>query len=288
MTRVPLQYIVEGGHRLAGTIEPSGNKNAALPIIAAALLTEHPVTLENVPRIRDTETLVELIRSVGASAEWEARNTLKIQAREIRAADLDPELCARIRASILLAGPLLARCGEVPPPPGGDVIGRRRLDTHFLAFEQLGATVTATDRLEFRAARLKGADVFLDEPSVTATENALMAAVAAHGTTYLRNVASEPHVQDLANFLVALGARIEGLGTNTITVHGHATLRGASFSIGPDHIEVGSLIGLAAVTRSPLRIARAGVAHLRSIRMGFERLRVICEGEGDDLIVPSN
>ncbi len=285
---MPLQYIVEGGHRLTGTIAPSGNKNAALPIIAAALLTEHPVTLENVPRIRDTETLVELIRSVGASAEWRQRNTLDIHAKSIRAADLDPVLCARIRASILLAGPLLARCGEVMlPPPGGDVIGRRRLDTHFLAFEQLGATVVATDRLEFRCLRLKGADVFLDEPSVTATENALMAAVAAHGTSHLRNVASEPHVQDLAHFLVALGARIEGIGTNTMVVHGPATLGGTSYSIGPDHIEVGSLIGLAAVTRSPLRIKRAGVEHLRSIRMGFERLGMVCEVDGEDLVVPS-
>jgi UDP-N-acetylglucosamine 1-carboxyvinyltransferase len=284
-----IQYIVEGGHRLEGTIEPSGNKNAALPIIAAALLTEHPVTLENVPRIRDTETLVELIRSIGATAEWRQRNTLDIHAKSIRSADLDPVLCARIRASILLAGPLLARCGEVMlPPPGGDVIGRRRLDTHFLAFEQLGASVVATDRLEFRAPRLTGADVFLDEPSVTATENALMAAVAAHGTTHLRNVASEPHVQDLAHFLIALGARIEGIGTNTIVVHGPATLGGTRYSIGPDHIEVGSLIGLAAVTRSPLRIARAGVGHLRSIRMGFERLGIVCEVDGDDLVVPSD
>jgi UDP-N-acetylglucosamine 1-carboxyvinyltransferase len=283
-----IQYIVEGGHRLQGTIEPSGNKNAALPIIAAALLTEHPVTLENVPRIRDTETLVELIRSVGATAAWRQRNTLDIHAKSVRSADLDPVLCARIRASILLAGPLLARCGEVMlPPPGGDVIGRRRLDTHFLAFEQLGATVIATDRLEFRAPRLTGADVFLDEPSVTATENALMAAVAAHGTTHLRNVASEPHVQDLAHFLVALGARIEGIGTNTIVVHGPATLGGTRYSIGPDHIEVGSLIGLAAVTGSPLRIARAGVRHLRSIRMGFDRLGIVCEVEGDDLVVPA-
>jgi len=282
----PIQYIVEGGHRLAGTIEPSGNKNAALPIIAAALLTEHPVTLDNVPRIRDTETLVELIRSVGASAEWQKRNTLAIHAKDIRAADLDPELCARIRASILLAGHLLARCGEVIlPPPGGDVIGRRRLDTHFLAFEQLGATVAASTRLELRCSRLKGADVFLDEPSVTATENALMAAVAADGTTYLRNAASEPHVQDLAHFLVALGARIDGIGTNTMVVHGPATLGSVNYVIGPDHIEVGSLIGLAAVTRSPLRIARAGVEHLRSIRMGFERLGISCEVEGDDLIV---
>src|SRR3954464_10522221 len=285
----PIQYIVEGGHRLKGAIEPSGNKNAALPIIAAALLTEHPVTLDNVPRIRDTETLVELVRSVGAIAEWQARNTLLIHAKDVRAADLDAELCARIRASILLAGPLLARCGEVMlPPPGGDVIGRRRLDTHILALEQLGASVVATDRLEFRSRRLRGADVFLDEPSVTATENALVAAVAAHGTTHLRNVASEPHVQDLAHFLTALGARIEGIGTNTMVVHGPATLGGASYSIQPDHIEVGSLIGLAAVTRSPLRIARAGVGHLRSIRMGFERLGIVCTVEGEDLIVPSN
>ena len=286
MPAPPIQYIIEGGHRLTGTIEPSGNKNAALPIIAAALLTEHPVTLDNVPRIRDTETLVELIRSVGASAEWQKPNTLAIHAKDIRAADLDPELCARIRASILLAGPLLARCGEVVlPPPGGDVIGRRRLDTHFLAFEQLGATVTASTRLELRALSLKGADVFLDEPSVTATENALMAAVAAHGTTYLRNAASEPHVQDLAHFLVALGARIDGIGTNTMVVHGPATLGSVNYAIGPDHIEVGSLIGLAAVTRSKLRIARAGLTHLRSIRMGFERLGISCEVEGDDLVV---
>ena len=285
----PIQYIVEGGHKLRGAIEPSGNKNAALPIIAAALLTDQPVTLENVPRIRDTETLVELIRSVGASAEWRGRNRLTVHAKHIRAADLDPDLCARIRASILLAGPLLARCGELTlPPPGGDVIGRRRLDTHFLAFEQLGASVTATDRLEFKCTRLKGADVFLDEPSVTATENALVAAVAAHGTTYLRNAASEPHVQDLANFLVALGARIDGIGTNAMVVHGPATLGTTSYSIQPDHIEVGSLIGLAAVTRSPLRIVRAGVEHLRSIRMGFERLGIVCEVAGDDLIVPSD
>jgi UDP-N-acetylglucosamine 1-carboxyvinyltransferase len=285
----PIQYIVEGGHRLRGAIEPSGNKNAALPIIAAALLTDQPVTLENVPRIRDTETLVELIRSVGASAEWRGRNRLAVHAKEIRAAELDSDLCARIRASILLAGPLLARCGEVTlPPPGGDVIGRRRLDTHFLAFEQLGATVKDTGRLEFHATQLRGADVFLDEPSVTATENALVAAVAAKGTTYLRNAASEPHVQDLANFLVALGARIEGIGTNTIIVHGQTTLGTASYSIQPDHIEVGSLIGLAAVTRSPLRIVRAGVEHLRSIRMGFERLGIVCEVAGDDLIVSSD
>jgi UDP-N-acetylglucosamine 1-carboxyvinyltransferase len=281
-----IQFLVEGGHRLAGTIEPAGNKNAALPIIAAALLTEHPVTLENVPRIRDTETLVELVRSVGVAVDWQGRNTLAIHAKEVRAAELDPILCARIRASILLAGPLIARCGQVAlPPPGGDVIGRRRLDTHLLALEQLGAKITTTDRLEFHATRLRGADVFLDEPSVTATENALMAAVAAEGTTKLSNAASEPHVQDLARFLTALGAHIEGIGTNMMIVHGSAQLGSASYAIGPDHIEVGSLIGLAAITRSPLRIARAGVEHLRSILMGFERLGIVCEIEGDDLVI---
>ncbi len=289
MTRMSsVQYVVEGGHRLSGTIEPSGNKNAALPIIAAALLTAHEVTLENVPRIRDTETLVQLLLAVGASAEWTGRNTLVIHAKEIRTDELDPQLCANIRASILLAGPLLARCGHVIlPPPGGDVIGRRRVDTHFLAFEQMGATVSATDRYEFRASELRGADVFLDEPSVTATENALMAATAARGTTVLRNAASEPHVQDLANFLVAMGARIEGIGTNTMTVHGPSVLGSARHRIGPDHIEVGSFIGLAAVTRSTLRVARAGVEHLRSTRMGFERLGIHCEVEGDDLIIPA-
>ncbi len=285
----PVRFQVEGGHRLAGTIRPSGNKNAALPIIAAALLTDQPVVLENVPRIADTETLVDLVRSVGTEIEWTDRNVLRIHAREVRAASLDPALCAKIRASILLAGPLLARSGEVYlPPPGGDVIGRRRVDTHFLAFEQLGATFAVDAGFEIRASGLRGADVFLDEPSVTATENALMAATAARGTTVLRNAASEPHVQDLARFLVALGAQVDGVGTNTMTVHGGRSLHGATYRIGPDHIEVGSFVGLAAVTCSSLRIADAGVEHLRSVRMGFERLGVICEVDGADLVVPAN
>ncbi|MGH7664528.1 MAG: UDP-N-acetylglucosamine 1-carboxyvinyltransferase [Gemmatimonadaceae bacterium] len=283
-----LQFIVEGGRRLSGSIRPSGNKNAALPIVAAALLTEHPVTLENVPRIRDLETLVDLVRTLDVEAEWQGRNTLHIHAATIRASALDPELCARIRASILLAGPLLARCGGLTlPPPGGDVIGRRRVDTHFLALEQLGATCRFTDRFELSAHALRGADVFLDEPSVTATENAMTAAVAATGTTILRNAASEPHVQDLAHFLMALGARIAGIGTNTLTIHGGATLGPATHRIGPDHIEVGSFIGLAAVTDSEIRIERAGIEHLHAIRMGFERLGVVCREEGEDLIVPA-
>ncbi|MEP6835419.1 MAG: UDP-N-acetylglucosamine 1-carboxyvinyltransferase [Gemmatimonas sp.] len=285
---MPVQFIVEGGQRLSGTIRPAGNKNAALPIVAASLLTDQPVVLSNVPRIRDIETLVELIRTTGAECIWTGDNVLRIHAKEVRAGDLDPALCARIRASILLAAPLLARCGTVTlSPPGGDVIGRRRLDTHFHVLHALGAEYELGETFTFRTKGLIGADVFLDEPSVTATENALVAAVAAKGTTILRNAASEPHVQDLANFLVSMGATIEGIGSNVYTIHGGKPLRGAHHTIGPDHIEVGSFIGLAAVTRSTLRIADAGVRYLRSILMGFERLGISCQIEGDDLIVPA-
>lgn len=288
MQRERIQYIVEGGARLSGEIEPSGNKNAALPIIAAALLTTERVELSNVPRIRDVEALVELIRTVGAEATWTGPNSLAIEARELRPADLDPALCARIRASILLAGPMLARCGELTlPPPGGDVIGRRRVDTHFLVLQQLGAEIEANELFRFRSGGLKGADVFFDEPSVTATENALCAAVAAEGVTVLRNCASEPHVQDLARFLISMGAEIEGIGTNTMTVRGGRPLSGASHRIGPDHIEVASLIGLAAVTGSAITIRRAGIEHLRSTLLNFERLGIRCIVEGQDLIVPA-
>jgi UDP-N-acetylglucosamine 1-carboxyvinyltransferase len=284
-----IQYIVEGGHRLTGTIAPSGNKNAALPIVAAALLTDQRVELQNVPRIRDIEVLVELIQSVGAEARWLDRNTLEIRAANLRPSDLDPDLCARVRASILLAGPMLARCGEVRlPPPGGDVIGRRRIDTHFLALEQLGAKITVNGAYHFKAAKLIGADVFLDEPSVTATENALCAAVYAEGTTILRNCASEPHVQDLAQFLTAMGAKIEGVGTNTMTIHGGRPLGAATHRIGADHIEVGSLIGLAAVTKSEITIQNAGIEHLRSTLMNFERLGIRCEPRGDDLFIAAD
>lgn len=283
-----LQFVVEGGHVLSGTIRPSGNKNAALPIVAAALLAEEPVTLENVPRIRDVETLVQLIQSAGVSAKWTARNTLVIDAKTVRSAELDPALCKKIRASILLAAPMLARCGSVTlPPPGGDVIGRRRLDTHFLALQQLGTEFNLDEAFELTTRGLVGADIFLDEPSVTGTENALTAAVAAKGTTILRNAASEPHVQDLARFLVSMGAKIDGIGTNVLTIEGGHPLRGTTHHIGPDHIEVGSFIGLAAVTNSTVRIERAGIEHLRSIRMGFARLGIECTEENDDLIVPA-
>jgi len=283
-----LQYIVEGGRKLAGTIRPSGNKNAALPIVAASLLSEHPITLENVPRIRDVEILVELVKSVGASVEWAARNTLKIHAKTVKSAELDPELCRRIRASILLAAPLLARSGEIElPPPGGDVIGRRRLDTHFLALERLGVIFDLAESFKLSTPGMRGADVFLDEPSVTATEQAVTAAAAARGTTILRNAACEPHVQDLCHFLVALGAEISGIGTNKLTIEGGRSLRGATHRIGPDHIEVGSFIALAAVTGSELRIPDAGIEHLRSTLLGFARLGVSCTIDGPDLVVPA-
>ena len=282
------QFIVEGGRRLSGTIRPSGNKNAALPIVCAALLTAEPVTLENVPRIRDIESLLQLVRQTGASAEWTAANTLVITATTVRGDALDPELCKRIRASILLAAPLLARAGMVTlAPPGGDVIGRRRLDTHFLALEAMGAEHIFADRITFRTKGLVGADIFLDEPSVTGTENAIMAAVAARGATILHNAASEPHVQDLCRLLVAMGATISGIGSNVLTIEGGARLKGCTYRIGPDHIEVGSFIGLAAVTRSTLRIADAGVEHLRSVRLGFQRLGVETLIDGADLLVPA-
>jgi UDP-N-acetylglucosamine 1-carboxyvinyltransferase len=230
-----------------------------------------------------------LIQTTGAVCEWTGPNSLRIHAQQLSAKELDPTLCARIRASILLAAPMLARCGEVTlAPPGGDVIGRRRLDTHFHVLKQLGADYELDHRFTFRTKGLVGADVFLDEPSVTATENALVAAVAAKGTTVLRNAASEPHVQDLARFLIALGAQIEGIGSNVYTIHGGLPLHGATHTIGPDHIEVGSFIGLAAVTHSELRIERAGVEHLRSTLLGFGRLGIRCDVEGDDLIVSAN
>jgi UDP-N-acetylglucosamine 1-carboxyvinyltransferase len=281
-----LQFVVQGRQHLSGTIVPSGNKNAALPIVCAALLTDQPVTLQNVPRIRDVETLVELIASAGVDISWTERNSLYIHAETVTSANLDPVLCRKIRASILLAAPMLARCGSIElPPPGGDVIGRRRVDTHFLALERLGASFELNDSFHLSTPGLRGADVFLDEPSVTATENAVTAAVAATGVTILRNAACEPHVQDLCHFLVALGAEIDGIGTNKLTVQGGRTLGSATYKIGPDHIEVGSFIGLAAVTGSEIRIADAGVEHLRSTLMGFARLGVSCQIDGADLIV---
>ena len=206
---MPPRYLVRGGRPLRGTIRPAGNKNAALPILAATVLADGPVDLDNIPRIRDVDTMLALLSDLGAETSWTGANTVRVDTRGLRPKPLDPALCARIRASILLAGPMLARFGKVTlPPPGGDVIGRRRVDTHFLALEQMGASVSIGERFELEARALHGADIFLDEPSVTGTENALMAAVGATGRTVLRNAAAEPHVQDLARCLVAMGAPI--------------------------------------------------------------------------------
>jgi len=283
---MPPRFLVRGGRALHGTVRPAGNKNAALPILAATLLADGPMVLENIPRIRDVETMLGLLGDLGAETEWTGPNTVRVDTRPARSKPLNPELCARIRASILLAGPLLARFGKVVlPPPGGDVIGRRRVDTHFLALEHLGVTVEVGDRYELEAKSLQGSDIFLDEPSVTGTENALMAAVAAKGRTVLRNAASEPHVQDLARALVAMGAHVEGIGTNVYTIEGGYPLSGATYAIGPDHIEIGSFIGLAAVTNGEITIDPVRPDDLRSTVLGFERLGIRAVIEGTRLTI---
>jgi UDP-N-acetylglucosamine 1-carboxyvinyltransferase len=287
---MPPRFLVRGGQSLRGSIRPAGNKNAALPILASTVLADGPMELDNIPRIRDVETMLALLVDLGASAEWTGPNLVRVDARGVRPKPLDPKLCARIRASILLAGPLLARFGTVTlPPPGGDVIGRRRVDTHFLALEQLGASVTVGDRYELEAKKgLVGADIFLDEPSVTGTENALMAAVAAKGRTLLRNAACEPHVQDLARALVAMGAQIDGIGSNIYTIEGGRPLGGAAYTIGPDHIEIGSFIGLAAVTNCAITIDPVRADDLRSVLLGFERLGIRPRIQGSRLTVDAD
>ena len=283
---MPPRFLVRGGAPLRGTVRPAGNKNAALPILAATVLADGPMELDNIPRIRDVETMLGLLMDLGATAEWTGPNTVRVDARQVRPKPLDPGLCTKIRASILLAGPLLARFGTVTmPPPGGDVIGRRRVDTHFLALEQLGASVMVGDRYELETKGLVGADIFLDEPSVTGTENALMAAVLAKGRTTLRNAACEPHVQDLARTLVAMGAQIEGIGSNVYIVDGGHPLSGAHYAIGPDHIEIGSFIGLAAVTNGEITIDPVRAEDLRSTLLGFERLGIRPRVNGTKLTV---
>ncbi len=285
---MPPSFRVTGGRPLTGTIRPAGNKNAALPILAATLLADGPCRIDNVPRIRDVETLLALLQHVGATVQWQGANTVEIDTSRAEPKPLDPQLCKEIRASILLAGPMLARFGRVTlPPPGGDVIGRRRVDTHFLALERLGAEITVGDAYKLEG-KLKSADIFLDEPSVTATENALMAAVRATGTTILRNAASEPHVQDLARFLVSLGAAIEGIGSNTLTIAGGQPLKAAAHTVGPDHIEVGSFIGLAAVTGGSVTIDGVRGDDLQATLLGFERLGVRPRLEGTKLIVDAD
>ena len=285
------KFIVHGGKRLQGSLTPNGNKNAALPMLAATLLTDQEVFLENVPRIRDVLTLIDLLQVLGAEAEWTGPNEVRVRAADIGSSQLDAGAAARIRASILLAGPMLGRAGGMQlPPPGGDVIGRRRVDTHFFALQKLGAEVVEhRGAWELRAKDgLRGASMFLDEPSVTATENAVMAAALAEGTTRIRNAAAEPHVQDLCHMLVGMGCAIDGIGTGTLTIEGRKTLGGGRFRITSDHIEVGSFIGLAVVTKSELTIHDAAVEHLDSTLIGFGRLGVRAEIRGADLFIPGD
>jgi UDP-N-acetylglucosamine 1-carboxyvinyltransferase len=284
------KFIIQGGVPLSGEVTPSGNKNAALPLLAACLLTDEPVVLHNVPSILDVQTMRRLLSSLSVQIDEIDSHPWRVYAAQGCGADLDPEICRKIRASILLAGPMVARAGEMQlPPPGGDVIGRRRVDTHILALTALGAQVdyNKMERMfHFRADKLRGADILLDEASVTATENAIMAAVTAKGTTILRNAASEPHIQELCLMLNTLGAQIEGIGSNTLHIYGVPRLHGGEFAIGPDYLEVVSFIGAAAVTGGEIRIRQAGPQYLDMIRIVFGRLGAHWTVDGEDIIVP--
>lgn len=284
-------FLIEGGHPVGGTLRVSGNKNEALPCLAACLLSDEPVRLDNVPRIRDVMVMIDLLLDVGAAVHWHGPNSLEVRVPSLRTDELDATLCSRIRASILLAGPMLGRGSQVALPfPGGDVIGRRRIDTHFQAFTAMGASLEM-EQDRYRIARrqeLQAADIFFDEASVTATENAVMAAALARGTVVLRNVAMEPHVQGLCRMLQAMGAHIDGVGTPTLTVTGVPRLGGCHHVIGPDYLEIGSFVGLAAVTGGDLRIEGVRQDDLRMLRVVMRRLGVDTLLEGDVLRVPPN
>ena len=280
------EYKIEGGIPIRGTVKASGNKNSALPCIASSLLTDETVILRNIPDIEDTSVMISILQSLGASVEKIEHHTWKIEAKKIEKTDIPSELSKKIRASILFAGPLVARAGKaVMPPPGGDVIGRRRLDTHFLALQELGARITVDGPFTFTANKLVGADLFLDETSVTATENAVMAAVLAEGRTKITNAASEPHVQDLCNMLVAMGAKISGIGSNILVIDGVKKLHGVDFSIGPDFMEIGSYIGLAAATKGSITITGVRAEDMRPLRVAFGKLGITWTIEGDTLTV---
>jgi len=285
------KFVIEGGRPLSGTVVPAGNKNGALPILAACLLTDEEVTLRNVPRISDVDAMIGLLASLGADVTWSVQGEVVINAARVDHTDIDRELGERIRASFLLAGPLLARFGAATmPPPGGDVIGRRRLDPHLDAFRALGATVEHNRDIDLRAADggLRPCDFLMDEPSVMATENALLAASLTPGRTVIRNAASEPHVQDLCRMLLSMGAEIEGIGSNVLTVHGVERLHGCTHVIAPDHIEIGSFMALAGVTGGELVVKDTIPEDLRMIRLVFKRLGLRSEIDGNDVIVPGN
>ena len=280
------EYRIEGGFPIKGKITAAGNKNAALPCIAATLLTDEKVTLRNIPEIEDAGVMFKILQGLGASVKKVEKRVWEVTAQKIDTALIPPELSKKIRASILFAGPLIARLGKASMmPPGGDVIGRRRLDTHFLALTELGARVDIDGKFEFSANKLVGDDIFLDETSVTATENALMAAVLAEGRTTITNAASEPHVQDLCKMLVAMGAKITGVGSNILTIDGVKKLHGCDFAIGPDYMEIGSFIGLAAATRGSVTIENINPPDMRPLRIAFGKLGIRWNITGNTLEV---
>ncbi|MBO7638279.1 MAG: UDP-N-acetylglucosamine 1-carboxyvinyltransferase [Treponema sp.] len=280
------EYHVEGGIPIKGTVHASGNKNAALPCIAAVLLTKEDVILRNVPEIEDCHVMIQILQAMGVAAEKLEEHVWKFNSSKLKESTIPHDLSKKIRASILFAGPLVARCGKaVMLPPGGDVIGRRRLDSHFLALTELGARVSANGKFEFTANKLVGADIFLDEASVTATENAVMAAVLAEGKTEITNAASEPHVQDLCNMLNSMGAKISGIGSNILKIEGVKELGGTDFSIGPDFMEIGSFIGLAAATKGSITITGVNPKDMRPLRISFGKLGIRWDIEGDTLTV---
>ena len=282
-----VEYHVEGGFPIKGTIKASGNKNAALPCIAACVLTNEPVILQNIPDIEDTGVMFDVLRSLGVSVESVGANAWKVEAKNIEKSEIPAMFTKKIRGSILFAGPLVARTGKVVmSPPGGDVIGRRRVDTHFLALQELGVNISANGQFVFATNKLVGADIFLDEASVTATENAVMAAVLAEGQTIITNAASEPHVQDLCKMLISMGAKISGVGSNILTIDGVKKLHGTEYRIGPDYMEIGSFIGLAAATKGSITITGVEPRDLRPIKLAFKKLGIHWEIEGDALTVP--
>lgn len=281
------RFVIQGGYPLRGEVKPSGNKNAAVALLAASLLTDQEVILHNLPRIRDVETMLKILAHLGVEIRELEDNSVSLRAQQIRTNAVPQELAAEIRASILFLGPLLARTGGVTlPPPGGDVIGRRRVDTHLMALQALGASAETAAEYRLQAPKLIGREIFLDEASVTGTENALMVAVLAQGKTTIRNAASEPHVQELANFLNKMGAHITGIGSNTLEVEGVDRLGGAEHEIGPDHIEVGSFIAAAAATGGEVTIRGAAPQNLRMISLVFRRLGVDVQIRGDDVHLP--
>lgn len=285
------KFIIHGGVPLQGEVTPSGNKNAALPLLAACILSTEPVILHNLPEINDVRTMRELLVSIGVEVTHLGDHSWQFNANNIQSSNLNTELCSKIRASVLLAGPVIARTGELKlPPPGGDVIGRRRLDTHILALKALGVSISynkAEKIFEFSASKLHGSEILLDEASVTATENAVMAAVTAEGKTIIRNAASEPHVQDLCHLLNILGAKISQIGSNTLHIEGVNKLGGGEYTVGPDYLEVVSFIGAAVVTGGEITIKNAGPEYLSMIEQVFRRLGVEWQVQGKDIFVPS-